>query len=87
MTLRQLSQIKRWMVLHGRRHAVELQVWDLVLCCWVLGWVALPGMLLIKAWLALPALMLAMQLPALYVRWRVRLHRGGRVRCDWLCAL
>lgn len=87
MTLVQLAQVKRWMRLHGRQHAVELQIWDLILCCWVLGWTALPGLLLLEFWPGLPALLLAMLLPSLYVRWRTRMHRRGRLRCDWLCAL
>lgn len=87
MTLSQLSRIKRWLLLHGRQRGAELQVWDLVLCYWVLGWAALPGLLVLQAWPVLPLLLLAVLSPTLYVAWRKRMHRIGRLRCDWLCAL
>lgn len=87
MTLGQLAQVKRWMRLHGQQHVLELQAWDLVLCGWVLGWSALPGMMVLQLWEALPLLLLGVLAPSLYVRWRIRLHRHGRLRCDWLCAL
>lgn len=82
MTLKQLAQIKRWLVLHGEQHRVELEAWNLILSAWVVGWVALPGTLMLQAWLLLPALLLATLLPHLYVRSRQLLHRQGRLRCD-----
>ncbi len=87
MTLIQLAQVKQWMRLHGQQHVVELQIWDLILCCWVLGWAALPGLILLQHWAVLPGLLLGTLLPTVYVRWRSRMHRLGRLRCDWLCAL
>ncbi len=87
MTLIQLTQVKQWMRQHGQRHVVELQIWDLVLCCWLLGWAALPGLILLQDWLMLPVLLMGTLLPTAYVRWRCRMHRAGRLRCDWLCAL
>ncbi|MBC7729703.1 MAG: hypothetical protein H7242_19260, partial [Microbacteriaceae bacterium] len=43
---------------------------------WFLHWLAVTG-------LCLPLLLL----PGLYVRLRRRLHRRGRLRCDWLTSL
>lgn len=91
MTLGQLAQVKHWLLMHAHQHAhqhaVELQAWNLVLGCWVLGWTAMPGVLLLQVWWLLPLLPLGVLLPSLYVAWRSRLHRRGRLRCDWLCAL
>ncbi|MBT9491520.1 MAG: hypothetical protein IV107_04075 [Paucibacter sp.] len=87
MTLIQLTQIKRWLFLHGRRHPLELCAWDMVLTAWVLGWVALPALLLIHAWSLLPLCPAGFLLPGFYASWRIRLHRSGRLRCDWLTAL
>lgn len=87
MTLLQLTQIKRWLFLHGRRHPMELCAWDMVLTAWVLGWVALPALLLIHAWALLPLCPAGFLLPGVYATWRIRLHRSGRLRCDWLTAL
>ena len=46
MTLAQMTQVKRWLRLHGDHHSAELYAWDLVLTAWVLGWMAVPVMLL-----------------------------------------
>jgi hypothetical protein len=43
MTLQQLSNVKRWHQSHQRGHAVEYQVWDAILTCWLLGWVGMPA--------------------------------------------
>ena len=87
MTLKQLSQIKRWLVLHGNNHRIELETWNMILSAWVVGWVALPGAMMLQEWLLMPALLIATLLPQLYVSSRRRLHRRGRLRCDWLCAI
>lgn len=87
MTLKQLAQVKRWLILHREQHPVELQAWDLVLTCWVLGWVGTPGLVLMDLWPVLPLCPLALLLPTFYARLRSRLHRAGRLRCDWLTAL
>lgn len=87
MTLKQLGQVKRWLILHRNDHQVELQAWDLVLTCWVLGWVSAPGLMLTEQWPALLLCPLALTLPSAYANWRRRLHRSGRLRCDWLTAL
>jgi hypothetical protein len=87
MSLQELSQIKRWLRLHGNRHPLELHVWDLVLMCWVLGWVGVPTLLLLNLLDCLPLCLAASLLPTAYARARRRLHRQGRLRCDWLTAL
>ncbi|HEX2011266.1 MAG TPA: hypothetical protein VJN44_10045 [Roseateles sp.] len=87
MTLKQVTRVRRWLVLHGRQHPVEVQAWDLVLICWVLSWMSLPSLLLTGFWPMLPLCLAAFLLPSLYARVRQRLHRAGRLRCDWLTAL
>jgi len=87
MTLNQLASIKRWLLLHGQRHPVELFVWNLVLTGWVLGWMGVPGSLLAHQWAALPLCLVAFTSPQWYAGARKRLHRRGRLRCDWLTAL
>ena len=87
MTRQQLSQVKRWMVMHSGRHPVEMAVWNGVLMLWMLGFMGVPGVLLIKAWTALPLCFGAWMLPMAYTGGRRRLHQKGRLRCDWLTAL
>lgn len=87
MTLQQLTQVKHWLILHGGRHPVESQAWDLVLTCWVLGWISVPSLLLLEVWVILPLSLAAFLLPTWYAWARQRLHRQGRLRCDWLTAL
>ena len=53
----------------------------------LMGWVGLPGTLLSGAWAALPLCFVASISPRCYVLARRRLHRSGRLRCDWLTAL
>lgn len=87
MTLKQMSRIKRWLLLHGNRHPVELQAWDLVLTSWVLGLMAVPVLLLTDALVLLPLSLAGFLLPTAYAAVRGRLHRRGRLRCDWLALL
>ncbi|MDN3923108.1 hypothetical protein [Roseateles violae] len=87
MTLTQLAQVKCWLRLHGRQHPVELYAWDLVLMSWVLGWIGVPALLLLHAFMLLPLCLASFLLPSAYAAWRSRLHRRGRLRCDWLTAL
>ncbi|MEL4178689.1 hypothetical protein [Roseateles sp. PN1] len=87
MTLLQLTQIKRWLLLHQARHPVELYAWDLVLTAWLMGWMALPVLLLLDDWPLLPLCLIGYVLPNGYASWRRGLHRRGRLRCDWLTAL
>jgi len=87
MTLTQLSFLKRWHVEHRADHPVEYHVWDMMLTAWVMGWVALPAALILWVPQAVVACLVFFAAPTLYVRLRERLHRQGRVRCDWLDAL
>ena len=87
MSLEQLMHIKRWLLPHAQRHPVELAVWNLVLVCWVIGWAGVPGSLLTEQWAALPFCLAGFLSPGWYVGSRQRLHRSGRLRCDWLTAL
>lgn len=83
MSLHQLSLIKRWLRLHPRGHAVELQAWDMVLTVWLMGMLGVPVTLMLDTpqWLAvcLPAYLM----PEMYSAARVRLHRRGVLRCDY----
>jgi hypothetical protein len=87
MTLQQLQQLKRWHVAHRRDHPVEYHLYDLVLTCWLLGWMGAPAALLLDAGGWLLACALAFLAPPGYVAWRVALHRRGRLRCDWADSL
>ena len=87
MTLKQVTQVRRWLVLHGRQHPVEVQAWDMVLIAWTLGWVSVPSLMLMDLWVLLPVCLLGFLLPSFYARVRTHLHRAGRLRCDWLTAL
>jgi len=87
MDIAGLQRIKRWQVGHRATHPVEYHLWDGVLTLWLAGWVGLLPAWAFEAWWALPACLLAMLGPDLYVRWRSRLHRHRRLRCDWLVAV
>ncbi len=84
MTLQQLSAVKRWHIQHHRQGSCEYQVWDLMLTCWVLGFVGLPAAMLLAPEAGGLACLLLFLAPSLYVRLRRRLHRHGVLRCDWL---
>lgn len=87
MTLTQLTAMKAWHVAHRQRQPLEFQLCDAVLTLWLVGWVGAPGMLLLdEPWGVMACVMLWFE-PAAYLRWRERLHRLGRVRCDWLDAV
>lgn len=83
MSLHQLSLIKRWLRLHPRGHAVELQAWDMVLTAWLMGMLGMPAVLLLDAPDWLVACLLGYLLPEMYAAARVRLHRRGVLRCDY----
>lgn len=84
MTLHQLSAVKHWHISHHRQGSFEYQVWDLMLTCWVLGFVGLPAAMLLAPEAGSLACLLLFLAPSLYVRLRHRLHRRGALRCDWL---
>jgi hypothetical protein len=83
MTLDELQRIKKWHVAHRADHPVEYHIWDMMLTVWVMGWVGwLPAFAFDALW-SFPLCALAMAAPGLYVAWRLRAHRQGRLRCDW----
>jgi hypothetical protein len=87
MTLHQLHAVKLWHVAHKLESPIEFHVWDSVLTAWVMGWMGEPAALLLQ-WHGLAVICaLLFFAPSLYVGWRRRLHRAGRVRCDWLDSL
>ena len=84
MTLQQLQAIKLWHVEHKTARPLEYHVWDLVLTAWVFGWAGLPATLLLW-WPGVSTACAALYFaPPVYVGLRRRLHRRGRLRCDWL---
>lgn len=84
MSLQQLQDFKHWHLGHPRGHTVETAVADGVLCAWVMGWMALPVMVVLQEWAWLPLSLLSHLLPMCYWSLRRHLHRSGRLRCDWL---
>ena len=83
MTLDELQRIKKWHVAHRHDHPVEYHTWDTMLTLWVMGWVGwLPAFAFDALW-SVPLCALAMAAPGLYVAWRLKAHRQGRLRCDW----
>ena len=84
MTLQQLSAVKRWHMTHQRPGSVELMVWDLVLTCWLLGWMGLAPAVVLAPGLALLPCLTLFSVPRAYVALRRRWHRRGVLRCDWL---
>jgi hypothetical protein len=87
VTLKQVAQVKRWLRLHGERHPLELQAWDLVLTAWVLGCMGTPVFMVLDQFRLLPLCLAGFLLPTIYAALRSHLHRLGRLRCDWLTAL
>lgn len=85
MTLDQFHSLKVWYSGHPR--PLEKNVWDAVLTVWMMGWVGVPTFLLLAQPVIVMACVLAIFVPAAYVSWRVRLHKAGRLRCDWITAL
>jgi hypothetical protein len=86
MTLQQLQQFKQWHLNHHGR-SVELAVCDLVLGAWIGGWALLAELIVIGELWLLPISLGLTLAPMLYVALRRRLHRQGRLRCDWLAAV
>lgn len=84
MNVQQLAAVKRWHVRHRDRRPVELHAWDTVLTLWVIGWMGMiPALLLNQAFGVVLCIALCYA-PGAYVRLRRRLHRRGRLRCDWI---
>lgn len=84
LTLTEMQRIRNWHLEHRDGHPLEYQLWDAVLCFWLMGWVGwLPAFVLDVFW-AWPLCLLASVTPRLYVDWRRHAHRMQRLRCDWL---
>jgi hypothetical protein len=87
MNLRQLSELKRWHVVHHDDTPLEYHAWDAVLTLWLLGCTGpVPALLLGWTWLELLCVPMFLA-PVLYVRLRRWLHARGALRCDWLVLL
>lgn len=79
-----MQRIKKWHVKHRATHPVECQAWDAILTLWIMGWVGwLPACILGQMW-GIPLCAAAIAAPSLYVAWRIKAHRDGRLRCDWI---
>ena len=87
MTVDDLQRIKRWHLAHRNDHPVEYHAWDAMLMLWVAGWVGWVPVYACDLFWGLPACVLAMAAPSLYVTWRLKAHRAGRLRCDWAPAI
>ncbi|MES2414715.1 MAG: hypothetical protein V4614_12995 [Pseudomonadota bacterium] len=82
-TIARLQRVKKWHVSHKEDHPVEYQIWDAILTFWVMGWIAwLPALALDVPWVC-PFCLVAIGLPGLYMRFRLRAHEAMRLRCDW----
>lgn len=87
MTLTQLTAMKAWHVAHRQASPLEHHACDLVLTFWLVGWAGWPGAVLLdQPWAVLLCVLMWFE-PDAYLRWRARLHRQGRLRCDWLDAV
>ena len=86
MRLQEFHALKDWHHQHGR-HPVEKNTWEAVLTVWLLGWVGAPTAFVLNAGWAEAACLGVLFLPGAYVALRRRLHRSGRLRCDWIGAL
>jgi hypothetical protein len=84
MSLQELAILKRWHLLHRQNRPVEVRTWDMVLTAWLVGWLGLPAELLLWQLHGLAACTALLLAPRAYVWLRTRLHRSGRLRCDWL---
>jgi hypothetical protein len=87
VTLQQLSAVKRWHIAHHRQGSVEYQAWDIVIICWVLGWMGVPPALVLAPVVGVLCCGALLLMPPAYVGLRRRLHRRGTLRCDWLGSL
>lgn len=87
LTLTQMQRIRQWHAAHRAARPLECHAWDAALCCWVMGWVGWLPVFLLELFWAAPLCLLGSLTPRLYVGWRVRAHRRGRLRCDWLAVV
>jgi hypothetical protein len=87
MTLQQFHSLKVWHRRHWRDHPVEKNTWETVLTVWLMAWVGMPAAFVIHADWIEPFCLVLLFLPSAYVALRAKLHRSGKLRCDWLTAL
>ncbi|MFT3666490.1 hypothetical protein [Piscinibacter sp.] len=87
MSLDQFQQLRHWHLCHRRDHPMEGHIWTAVVTLWMVGWVGAPAAWLVHEDGAAAAVALFVFVPGLYVACRIRLHRRGRLRCDWINAL
>lgn len=81
--LSELHRIRRWHVEHAKDHPVEYQLWDVVITCWLMGWVGWLPTFALDAWWASGLCLMGTLVPSLYVSWRARAHACNRLRCEW----
>lgn len=81
--LSELHRIRRWHVEHAKDHPVEYQLWDVVITCWLMGWVGWLPTFALDAWWASGLCLMGTLVPSLYVGWRARAHANNRLRCEW----
>jgi hypothetical protein len=86
MTLQQYQSLRLWHT-HHANHPLEKNIWDTVLTLWMSGWVGGAAALVLSAPLASLGCLALLFLPNAYVGLRARLHRQGRLRCDWISAV
>ncbi len=87
LNLAEIKRIRLWHVAHKDEHPLEYQLWDGVLCCWLMGWVGWMPVLMFELLWVWPLCLLGSAAPRLYVAWRAYAHRAQRLRCDWLSSL
>lgn len=79
-----MGKLKDWHALHRGTHSVEYKVWNAVLTAWLMGWIGFLPVLTFDTLWDLPFCLLGVLAPQFYVYVRVRAHKTGRLRCDWL---
>jgi hypothetical protein len=87
MTLDQFQQLKQWHLRHRDDHPMEGHIWSALVTLWMVGWVGTPTAWLLRWHETALVTALFIFVPGAYVAWRARLHRRGRLRCDWIIAL
>ncbi len=80
----ELHRIRRWHVENAQEHPLELQLWDAIITCWLMGWVGWLPTFILDAWWASPLCVLGMLAPSLYISWRTRAHNRHTLRCEWI---
>jgi len=87
VTLDQFQDLRHWHLRHRGDHPLEGHIWNGILTLWLVGWVGSPTFWLLHWHVAALAGVALVFMPGTYVALRRRLHRLGRLRCDWIAAL